>query len=160
MKIVADKATNSLIITASKQDYEVVLSILRKIDIPRDQVFIKTVIMEMNASDADTFEVAYFKFDPIANQIVYRLKVSDASVTTPNMRWSLTSSFGPTQVFVTASVDETATSFEYGHITTLATGTQNQETLGAADFGEINGNEITIKLSLDKVNAPVGTRFV
>ena len=106
---------------------------------------------------AQDIREAYFKFDPIANQIVYRLKVSDASVTTPNMRWSLTSSFGPTQVFVTASVDETATSFEYGHITTLATGTQNQETLGAADFGEINGNEITIKLSLDKVNAAVGT---
>jgi hypothetical protein len=83
--------------------------------------------------------------------------VSDASVTTPNMRWTMTSAFGMTEVFVTASVDETATTFEYGKITTLATGTQNQETIGAADFGEINGNEITIKLSLDKVNSAVGS---
>ena len=105
---------------------------------------------------AQDIREAYFKYDAAANQIVYRLIVSDASVRTPNMRWTLTSAFGATEVFVTASVDETATTFEYGKITTLPTGTQNQETIGAADFGEINGNEITIKLALDKVNAAVG----
>jgi hypothetical protein len=68
----------------------------------------------------------------------------------------MTSGFGSTEVFVTASVDETATTFEYGKITTLATGTQNQESLGVADSGVINGNEITIRLSLDKINAAVG----
>jgi subtilisin family serine protease len=98
-----------------------------------------------------------FLYDAAANQLIYTLIVSDASVTTPNMRWTMTSSFGATQVFVTASVDETATTFEYGKITTLATGTENQETIGAADFGEINGNVITIKLSLDKINAAVGS---
>lgn len=106
---------------------------------------------------AQDIRAAYFKYDPVANQIVYRLVVTDASVQTPNMRWSLTSAFGQVEIFVTASVDETATTFEYGKITTLATGTQNQETIGAADFGAINGNEITIKLGLDKVNAAVGS---
>ena len=105
---------------------------------------------------AQDIREAYFKYDPIANQIVYRLRVSDASVRTPNMRWTLTSAFGPTEVFVTASVDETATTFEYGKITTLATGTQNQETIGAADYGEITGSEITIRLGLDKINGAVG----
>ncbi|PYS98304.1 MAG: hypothetical protein DMF63_16760 [Acidobacteria bacterium] len=106
---------------------------------------------------AQDIREAYFKYDPVANQIVYRLHVSDASVVAPNMRWTLTSAFGATEVFVTASQDETATTFEYGTITTLPTGTQNQETIGAVDFGEINGNEITIKLALDKVNAAVGS---
>jgi len=106
---------------------------------------------------AQDIREAYFKYDPIANQIVYRLRVADASLLTPNMRWTLRSAFGMTEVFVTASVDETATTFEYGTITTLPTGTQNQETIGAADFGEISGNEITIKLALDKVNAAVGS---
>jgi len=105
---------------------------------------------------AQDIRAAYFKYDPIANQIVYRLRVTDASVRTPNMRWSLTSAFGAVEVFVTASVDETAVTYEYGKITTLATGTQNQETIGAADFGAIDGNEITIKLGLEKVNAAVG----
>jgi len=109
---------------------------------------------------AQDIREAYFKYDAATNQIVYRLKVSDASVQTPNMRWTLTSSFGQTQVLVTASVDETATTYEYGHITTLATGTQNQETLGAADSGEIAGNQITIRLSLDKINAAVGSNVL
>jgi subtilisin family serine protease len=106
---------------------------------------------------AQDIRAAYFKYDPVANQIVYRLTVTDASVRTPNMRWTLTSSFGAVEVFVTASVDETAVTYEYGKITTLATGTQNQETIGAADFGTIEGNEITIKLGLEKVNAAVGS---
>ena len=105
---------------------------------------------------AQDIRAAFFKYDPVANQIVYRLRVTDASVRTPNMRWTLTSTFGAVEVFVTASVDETATTYEYGKITTLATGTQNQETIGAADFGTIDGNEITVKLSLEKVNAAVG----
>lgn len=106
---------------------------------------------------AQDIREAFFRYDAAANQIVYRLRVSDASVRTPNMRWTLTSAFGQTEVFVTASIDETATSFKYGKITTLATGTRNQQSLGAADFGEINGNEILIRLSLDKVNAAVGS---
>jgi len=106
---------------------------------------------------AQDIREAYFKYDAVANQVVYRLKVTDASVTAPNMRWTLTSAFGATQIFVTASVDETATTFEYGKITTLPTGTQNQETIGAVDFGAINGNEITIKLGLAKINAAVGS---
>ena len=105
---------------------------------------------------AQDIRAAFFKYDPVANQIVYRLTVTDASVRTPNMRWTLTSAFGAVEVFVTASVDETAVTYEYGKITTLATGTQNQETIGAADFGTIDGNEITIKLGLEKVNAAVG----
>jgi len=106
---------------------------------------------------AQDIRAAFFKYDSVANQIVYRLRVTDASVRTPNMRWTLTSAFGAVEVFVTASVDETAVTFEYGKITTLATGTQNQETIGAADFGAIDGNEITIKLGLGKVNAAVGS---
>ena len=109
---------------------------------------------------AQDIREAYFRYDAVANQIVYRLRVSDASVRTPNMRWTLTSAFGPTEIFVTASVDETANTFEYGKITTLATGTQNQETIGAVDSGEINGNEITIKLGLDKVNSAVGSNVL
>jgi subtilisin family serine protease len=109
---------------------------------------------------AQDIREAKFTYDATANQLAYRLVVSDASVTTPNMRWTMTSSFGTTQVFVTASVDEAATTFEYGTITTLATGTQNQETIGAADFGEINGNVITIKLSIDKINSAVGSNVV
>jgi cell division septation protein DedD len=101
-----------------------------------------------------------FRYDAASNQIVYTLTVSDLSVRTPNMRWTMTSSFGQTQIFVTASVDETATTYKYGKITTLATGTRNQETIGAVDSGVISGNQIIIKLGLDKINAAVGSNVL
>lgn len=49
--IKADKNTNSLIISASRQDYERVIEILKKLDIPRDQVYVQAIIMEMALSD-------------------------------------------------------------------------------------------------------------
>lgn len=63
VKVAADKDTNSLIITASKQDYQVVKNILSKIDIARDQVFVKAVIMEMNAEKKMDWGVNYYQFD-------------------------------------------------------------------------------------------------
>ncbi len=62
VKITADKTTNSLVITASKQDYEVVLNLLAKIDIPRDQVFVEAIIMEMSANDGNSWGVGYYKY--------------------------------------------------------------------------------------------------
>ncbi len=63
VKIQADEGTNSLVIVASKQDYEVVLTLLKKIDIPRDQVYVEAVIMEMKSTDAMDYQIGYFKFD-------------------------------------------------------------------------------------------------
>jgi general secretion pathway protein D len=63
VKITADEGTNSLVVVASKPDYEVVLSLLRKIDIPRDQVYVEAVIMEMKATDEMNYQIGYFKFD-------------------------------------------------------------------------------------------------
>lgn len=67
VKVAFDKENNSLIITASKPDYEVVRAILAKIDIPRDQVFVKAIIMEMQASDNVSWGIDYYKFDTKSN---------------------------------------------------------------------------------------------
>jgi general secretion pathway protein D len=69
VKISPDKNTNSLVITASKQDYEVVLSILGKIDIPRDQVFVEAIIMEMNTQRAKSWQPNFYNFDKDSNGI-------------------------------------------------------------------------------------------
>jgi serine protease AprX len=111
-------------------------------------------------TDAQDIISGNFDYDAATNQIVYTLEMVNLSTLTPNMRWTMTSTFGVTDIFVTASVDETATTFEYGRITTLATGTRNQETIGAADSGQIVGNKIIIRLSLDKVNAAVGSNVL
>ncbi len=62
VKVTPDKENNALIITASKQDYEIVRTILAKIDIPRDQVFVKAIIMEMGVNNATDWGVNYYKF--------------------------------------------------------------------------------------------------
>lgn len=63
VKITADEGTNSLVVVASKQDYEVVLRLLSKIDIPRDQVYVEAIILEMKSTDASNFQIGYFQFD-------------------------------------------------------------------------------------------------
>ncbi len=50
VKIMADKATNSLVIMADKEDYPILEEIIEKLDIPRAMVQIECLIMEVNVS--------------------------------------------------------------------------------------------------------------
>lgn len=50
VQIVADKATNSLIITADTADYQIIEDVIRKLDIARSMVYLEALIMEVNAS--------------------------------------------------------------------------------------------------------------
>jgi len=55
VQIVADQATNSLVITANKVDYAALLDVIKKLDIPRRMVYLEALIMEVNADK--NFEV-------------------------------------------------------------------------------------------------------
>ncbi|UCE47505.1 MAG: hypothetical protein JSW47_18145, partial [Phycisphaerales bacterium] len=48
VQVTADVGTNSLIITASAQDYEVIAEIIDKLDIVREQVLVEMMIMEVS----------------------------------------------------------------------------------------------------------------
>ncbi len=50
IQIVADKSTNSLIITAKKNDYNTLEDVIKKLDIPRRMVYIEALIMEVSLS--------------------------------------------------------------------------------------------------------------
>jgi len=50
VKIVADKATNSLVITAKPEEFQVLEPIILKLDIPRKQVYVEALIMEVRAT--------------------------------------------------------------------------------------------------------------
>ncbi|MDZ7599444.1 MAG: secretin N-terminal domain-containing protein [Desulfobacterales bacterium] len=63
VQINADKATNSLIIMADKEDYEVVEAVIRKLDIPRSMVYIESLIMEVNATKSFDLGVQWQLFD-------------------------------------------------------------------------------------------------
>jgi len=49
VKITADKATNSLIIMADKEDFMVLEEVIKKLDVPRSMVYIESLIMEVDA---------------------------------------------------------------------------------------------------------------
>jgi general secretion pathway protein D len=55
IQIVADKATNSLIITAEKADYMILENVIHELDRPRSMVYIEALIMEVSMSNK--FEV-------------------------------------------------------------------------------------------------------
>ncbi len=59
VQIVADKATNSLVITANKADYAVLENVIKKLDIPRRMVYLEALIMEVNADKDFTVGVEW-----------------------------------------------------------------------------------------------------
>lgn len=104
-----------------------------------------------------------FDYDPAMNQVVYTMQVAGLDEPSPNTRWTMQSQFGDTAIFVSASVNELgAEEYEYGRITTLETGTQNQETIGAADEGSIDAANGIIHMALgaDLISAAVGSNVV
>ena len=59
VKIVADKATNSLVITAEPDEFEALQEVLGGLDQPRKQVYVEAAIMEVTADDSFDFGVAW-----------------------------------------------------------------------------------------------------
>ena len=104
---------------------------------------------------------ADYTYDATRREIVYTLTLASLANRTTNMQWIQSCNFGTTTLFVTASAELLGTTtFEYGKIELLPTGTRQQTTLGTPDSGVINGNQIIIRLSIDKVNAAVGSNVL
>lgn len=57
--ITADPSTNSLIIAASRTDYEKVLELLRELDIKRRQVLVEATILEVGIDDQTSLGVSF-----------------------------------------------------------------------------------------------------
>ena len=50
VQIVSDKATNTLVIMAEREDYKVLENIIKQLDVPRAMVYIEALIMEVNTN--------------------------------------------------------------------------------------------------------------
>ncbi len=57
--VTADKATNSLIVTGSPEQFETVKRVIAKLDIPRKQVFVEALIFEVQADKSSKFGVEW-----------------------------------------------------------------------------------------------------
>ncbi|MBI3017951.1 MAG: type II secretion system secretin GspD [Deltaproteobacteria bacterium] len=59
IKLTGDKETNSLVITASLQDFQTLKSVIQKLDIPRKQVYVEAYILEVSVSKSKTLGISY-----------------------------------------------------------------------------------------------------
>ncbi len=59
VKITADKNNNALVVTASPTDWLTLKSVIHKLDIPRDQVYVEGLIMETTISKVKGFGVEF-----------------------------------------------------------------------------------------------------
>ncbi|MFZ1981028.1 MAG: type II secretion system secretin GspD, partial [Smithella sp.] len=50
VQVVPDKATNTLVIMAEREDYKVLENIIKQLDVPRAMVYIEALIMEVNTN--------------------------------------------------------------------------------------------------------------
>jgi general secretion pathway protein D len=50
VQVVPDKATNTLVIMAEREDYKVLENIIKQLDVPRAMVYIEALIMEVNTT--------------------------------------------------------------------------------------------------------------
>ena len=62
VRIIAEKNTNSLLIVSNKFNYETILNILKKVDISRNQVFVKAIIMELSTDRNNDWQIANYYF--------------------------------------------------------------------------------------------------
>jgi general secretion pathway protein D len=67
IQVVADIATNSLVITASKDDYLVLEEVIRKLDISRPMVYIEALLMEVSVTKGFDLGVEWRGIDNIGS---------------------------------------------------------------------------------------------
>jgi general secretion pathway protein D len=67
VQIVADKATNSLVITAGKADYLVLEDVIKKLDITRRMVYIEALLMEVSVDKDFALGVQWQAMDDVGS---------------------------------------------------------------------------------------------
>ena len=58
VKITADKSNNAIVVTASPTDYLVIKEVIKKLDIPKDQVYVEGMIMETLINKSRSFGIS------------------------------------------------------------------------------------------------------
>src|SRR5579875_989219 len=62
VRVTADPATNSLVITAGPQDYETLRNVIEQLDVPRRQVFVQAVVAEVSTNLQTNLGVSWQNF--------------------------------------------------------------------------------------------------
>ena len=70
VKVTADKGTNSLVIVANPKDYLTLREVIRRLDVPRRQVYIEATVMEISLSKSRDLGVSYHGGLPVGDQFL------------------------------------------------------------------------------------------
>lgn len=92
VRIVADEISNSLVILATKKDYEEIVEVLRKLDVVPRQALIEVLVAEVTLDDEFSFGVEWFLAKRKLTQI---LGAGEGTSTTADGTTSGTTSQGP-----------------------------------------------------------------
>jgi general secretion pathway protein D len=65
VKVSADKATNSVVITSSLRDYAQLRAVVDRLDLPRRQVFIDAVVLDLSVNNTNSFGVSFHGADTL-----------------------------------------------------------------------------------------------
>jgi subtilisin family serine protease len=110
------------------------------------------------ATDAQDILSVDYAYDAEHRQIVYTMTLQSLAVKAIGNSWLMSHNFKNTNVYVTATVTATGTVvYTYGKITPASesqSGIAEQVDIGDCDSGQIVGNQIIIRLSVDKLKAP------
>ncbi|MBI4040425.1 MAG: type II secretion system secretin GspD [Deltaproteobacteria bacterium] len=98
IKISDDKETNSIVVTASLQDFNTLKDVIQKLDIPRKQVFVEAYILEVSVAKTKALGLSYTAGVPAAG--FQNGLVGGFSGTSPN---SLESIIDPTKLLTPGS---------------------------------------------------------
>ncbi len=79
VNVLADKATNTLIITADRDDYKILEEVIQKLDVPRPMVYIEALIMEVSVNKAFNIGVEWRGLREIGNADVKRVLGPDST---------------------------------------------------------------------------------
>jgi serine protease AprX len=108
-------------------------------------------------TDAQDIISGDFAYDAATREIVYTLTLKDLSVKAIGNSWVMSSKFNNTTIYVTATTTVTGTvAYSYGKIIPAEetqSGIAEQDDLGTLTTGQVVGDQIIIRLSVDKLKA-------
>ncbi len=94
ISITSDEATNSLIIVATPQDYALLLNVIEKLDIPRRQVFVEAVLLEVTYNESKAAGTTIHGASPLEDEGMLLAGTGFGDVNSMSLLSSISSSGG------------------------------------------------------------------
>jgi general secretion pathway protein D len=107
VRISSDRPTNSLVVLASERDFLTVRDLIKKLDIPRRQVFVEATILEISVDSTRNLGVAYHGGSTVNGSLVYG--ASEPSSTVNSLSFNTSALQGLAAGIVGSSIPGAAT---------------------------------------------------